>query len=114
MSVTSKQGIVFNAVSMAESFESDPIDILHFKEYSASFFFTGSPAGTLKIQISNDTPNTAAANTSWIDLENSSSTIAAAGSIVYEVTEANTSYIKFVFTRTSGTGVMTGRITAKG
>lgn len=108
--IKAKQVKVFESVSMAASFNSSSIDILYFREYSATFVFTGSPVGTLKIQGSNDTDNP----DSWVDIENSSSTITAAGSILYEVSEVAVSFIRFVYTYTSGSGTINGKLTAKG
>lgn len=108
--IISKQVTIFSGVDMAASFNSSSIDLLYYREYSATFVFTGSPVGTLKIQGSNDTSDPS----SWVDIENSSSSIAAAGSILYEVSEVAVSFIRFVYTRSSGSGTINGKLTAKG
>lgn len=105
-----KQEAILDLESMAASFESEAIDILYFRGYSISLIFTGSPVGTAKLQISNDTEEPS----NWVDLTDSSVSITEAGSIVYEVTESFSSFVKVVYTRSSGSGSMSGNITAKG
>ena len=106
----SKQVILFSGESMGASFNSSAIDILHYKCYSASLIYTGSPVGTIKIQISNDTDSPQ----NWSDVDNSSLAISAAGSVTYEITDACSTFLRFVYTRTSGSGSMSGNLTAKG
>lgn len=105
-----KQEVILDLESMAASFESEPLDILYFRGYSISLTFTGSPVGTVKIQLSNDTEDPE----NWVDLTDSSVSITEAGNIVYEVTESFSSFVKVVYTRSSGSGFMSGNITAKG
>ena len=105
-----KQEKILDLESMSASFESEPIDILYFRGYSISLVFTGSPVGSVKLQISNDSDDAE----NWIDLDDSTVSITEAGSIVYEVTESFSSFVKVVYTASSGSGSMNGNITAKG
>lgn len=109
--ITAKQVTVLSGQSMAASFESDPISVLPFIGYSISCVFTGSPVGTLKIQVSNDTED---APTNWDDLDDSSVSISAAGSETYIVAEVEYSFIKLVYTRSSGSGTFGAKFTGKG
>ena len=108
-----KEEIILSGQSMAASFESDQINILYFKNYSLQYTFSGSPADTVKIQVSNDEMGVTSASSSWDDLDGSSYAISAAGTLTQNANEQNYGKIKVVYTRTSGTGSMTVKLVAK-
>lgn len=120
--VDAAQQIVFNGESMGATFESDPINMLHFKTFFAQFVFTGTPAGTFDVYYSGDITNyyskvtapTYADVTRWELDDDASVVIAAAGSITYNHKEVSCAFVKFVYTRSSSTGSMYGTITKKG
>ncbi len=120
--VDAAQAIVFNGESMGATFESAVISMLYFKSFLAQFTFTGAPVGSFKIEVSGDISNdysevaaaTYADVTRWDPYPDSTVAISAAGTIVYDIVgEFNAAFIKFTYTRTSGTGSMYGTITKK-
>lgn len=108
----------FNAASMAASITSPEISLNGIFGWSAQFIFTGSPVGSLKAQVSNDQSYLGGelipAPTNWTDLSNSSTSISAAGDITYNVNLSFYNWVRFVYTSTSGTGTITGRMNLKG
>lgn len=109
---------IFTSQSMASSFNSSEISLFNIYGWSAQFVFTGSPVGTLKVQVSDDpgSENTGSnkAPTNWTDLANSSQSISAAGNISYNVNLSFYNWIRFVYAASSGSGSMTGRANLKG
>jgi hypothetical protein len=73
------------------------------RAFSIQAVFTGAPVGELKLQTSND-------GTNWTDLADSISTsvtaISAAGSIMYNVHNHGFTWVRGLYTKTSGTGTM--------
>ncbi len=69
--------------------------------------YTGSPTGTLKIQVSND-------QTNWEDYTGSSQSISAAGTFMWDIVNTSVSYIRLFYTFSSGTGVLNVNVFAKG
>jgi hypothetical protein len=109
---------IFNAVSMATNQTSINIPLYNVYGWSAQFVFTGSPVGTMAVYVSCDPyPDNQAglpAPTNFTLLADSTLNIAAAGDITYNVNLAFYNWIKFVYTRTSGSGSLTGRVNLKG
>jgi len=93
--------------SMSADVESEVIDLSKTNGYCIYANFTGTPVGSIKLQVSIDAIN-------YVDLINSSTAIAAAGDIMWEVTNAFYDKVKVVYTRTSGTGVLNVQINGKG
>ena len=82
--------------------------------------WTGTPVGTFAVQISINHAQDASGNVTvagdWVTLTLSPS-IAAAGtpdSAIIDLNQMSASYIRVVYTRTSGTGTLNAYITAKG
>lgn len=92
-----------------------------FVNLSFQVVMTGSPVGTLKIQISDAiaTPslgpdqslNVPAA--SWSDYTGSSQAVAASGNFTYNLLDAGYGWIRLVYTKTSGTGTINATFRAK-
>lgn len=88
--------------------------------WSSQIVFTGSPAGTVIAEASNDpqgsNPQSPGheAPINWTPIANATFTIAAAGNCMFNVTEGYYGWIHFVWTPTSGTGTLTGRVQIKG
>lgn len=112
--ITKKEIKPFTSTDMGASFESDPISVVDFLGFSLTLNLTGAPVGTIKIQVSNDTSDIAASVTLWDDLESSSAAVSAAGTVTYNVSDVWYNKIKVVYTRTSGTGAMSAKLTGKG
>jgi|WetSurMetagenome_2_1015567.scaffolds.fasta_scaffold566499_1 hypothetical protein len=93
--------------------------------YSIQVVVTGTPTGTFKLQCSadpvpqgpNSTPFTGVVPTNWTDVGNSSQAVSAAGSVVWNVSDAMYNWVRVVYTDGSGgtsTATFTGRFNAKG
>lgn len=103
---------------MSGNLTSPEIQLNQVYGWSAQFVFTGSPVGTLKVQVSDDpsyvAEGTTPVPTHWTDLANSSQSISAAGDITYNANIAFYNWIRFQYVFTSGTGTISGRCNLKG
>lgn len=103
---------------MSGSLTSPAYSVYQIYGWSAQFVFTGSPVGSLKVQVSNDpyvnAQNVVQVPTNWTDLANSATAIAAAGDITYNVNLSFYNWIRFIYTFSSGTGSINGRLNIKG
>lgn len=99
---------------MSMSFNSTPVWLGHIINYSIQLFFSGSPNGTFKLQLSDDVGNPSLPPTEqyagvdhWTDFNGSSQTIVASGDHMWEVINSGSRWVRFVWTRNSGTGTLT-------
>lgn len=99
--------VLLNAVSMSQSQSSSSQQLNQMFAFSVQAVFTGSPVGTAKLQASLD-------GTTWTDIEDSSDEIAAAGNILWNVADVGYPYMRFVYTRTSGSGALTVKFFGRG
>ena len=103
---------------MAGSLNSDAIDVRDLIYGSIQTIFTGAPVGTMKLQCSNSltyaTTGQQPITPVWTDIQDSSISVAAAGNILYNITNLSYDLIRVVYTRTSGTGTLIGRMVGKG
>jgi hypothetical protein len=85
------------------------------KNWSAQAEWTGTPTGTLKVQVSNKNPLGPNDNGSfpsfvagdWVDLPDTTVAIAgSAGNQVYDAEDASYAWVKVIYTNTSGTGTL--------
>lgn len=84
--------------------------------------YTGSPVGTLKLQISNDIvsappgggTNLASLVTNWSDYTGSSLSISAAGDFTYNLLDIGYRWLRLVYTKSSGTGTINATFCGKG
>lgn len=111
--------VIFSNGNMSGSLTSVAYPISSVVGWAAQFVYTGSPNGTLKVQISCDADaplnsTTASRPTNWSDLGGSSVTIAAAGDNAYNVDLSYYNWIRFVYTASSGSGTINGRANLKG
>lgn len=95
------------SANMASSATSDSQQLNWAFGYSICASTTGAPVGTLKLQASVD-------NTTFVDIDGSSVSISASGNSFWNVTDVMYGYFRLVYTRTSGTGTLTGEILYKG
>jgi hypothetical protein len=108
------------AASMAADVVSDPIDVKNIIVGSIQLTFTGSPVGSMKLQCSNDVydylkqPGIQPAAVNWTDIDTTTLSVTASGSIVYNLTSIGYDQLRVVYTRTSGTGVLNARMVGKG
>lgn len=108
---------------MSASFTLNPVYLGHIVNYALQLFFTGSPVGTFKLQASNDPGRTYLPGqlpqsdtvVNWTDIAGSSQAISAAGDIMWDVQNAGYTWVRIVYTKTSGSGSVTiARFNVKG
>lgn len=108
----------FISGDMSGSLLSSAISVYQIYGWSAQFVFSGSPVGTLSVEVSDDAyqnmDNAPQTPTNWTVLANSSQSISAAGDITYNVNLAFYNWVRFRYTFSSGTGTINGRINLKG
>lgn len=110
---------LFTATSMATSLTSAPINIDQLSLVGFDIAWTGTPTGTFSIQVSNshtvDSGGNSLAAGNWTTLTLSTS-VAAAGSAdnaFIDIDSISASWIRLVYTRTSGSGNLTAFLSAK-
>lgn len=85
---------------MSSSFvPSEPTGLNSILLISFQAAWTGSPVGVIKLQASND-------KVIWSDVSNSALNISGAGDVLYNLSEIGYLYIRIVYTKASGTGVL--------
>lgn len=97
--------------SLAASANYRPIWLGHIANYAIQLIFTGTPAGTFKLQASNDLGQPQAAGdaqkysgvSNWTDISGSEQTVAAAGNHMWTVENAGYNWVRVVWTA-SGAG----------
>lgn len=95
---------VFTAKSMAASFNSVEMEVLG-KPFKMEMAWTGTVAGTFKLQESNS-------KVVWTDITGADFTVTNDGNGSFSLTTENLhSYIRVVWTRTSGTGTVDAYLT---
>lgn len=104
---------IISAGNMASAtLTSSSHDISQMYGYAIHAVFTGSPVGTIAVQGTCDDVNVVASPT-WTTV--SSGSIAAAGDILFNITGmASYIYVRVVYTKGSGTGSLTVKLSAKG
>jgi len=99
--------VLVDAGSMAGNITSSSQQLTNIFGYSVQAVYTGSPVGTIKLQASLD-------RTTWNDVSNSSTAISAAGSTLWNISDVQYPYLRVVYTRDSGSGVLTVKFFGKG
>lgn len=112
---------LITAGDMKTTLTSAPVELDHIYGYAVQAVFTGSPAGTVKLQASCDPPTayaTAGATpANWTDVTDSSQAVSGAGSYLPNVIGGFYNWVRIVFTPTtpgSNAGTMNARINIKG
>lgn len=88
------------------SINSTAVDLDAYIGFSCQAVFSGSPVGTLKLQISDDILSDCASVTNWSDYTNSSYSLSAAGNYSWNVAQAFYRCMRVVYTKSSGTGTL--------
>lgn len=96
-----------DAESMGASITSDSQQLIQEVVCCVQAVFTGSPVGSIKLQISNDSSN-------WTDYTGSATSISAAGDVAWNLSNIGYRYLRVVYTRTSGTGSLSVTVSGKG
>lgn len=90
----------------AASINSLGFSLDQYTSFSCQAVWTGSPVGTLKIQVSGDIVADCTLPTNWVDYTNSSYAVSAAGNLLWNSGQANYRCVRVVYTKTSGTGTI--------
>jgi hypothetical protein len=98
----------------AANYTSEGYYIGHIVNYAAQITFTGTPTGSLKLQVSCDIGNPNApfphsddSVINWVDLAGTTVAISAAGSVLLNIVDAGYSWVRVVYTHTSGASQIT-------
>lgn len=107
---------LLTAADLSFSQTSNPLFVEDYDRGSIQATFSGSPVGTVSLQISNDqgvnpTSNPADVKgvVNWTTLPAYTQAISASGSVVWSLEEITWSWARISYTRTSGTGSLTVR-----
>ncbi len=106
------------SVSLATSANLKATYLGHICNYAIQLVFTGTPAGSFKLQCSNDPAHPASASsaqqvsgiTNWTDIADSSQVISAAGNHAWNIENAGYAWVRVVWTA-SGVGSGTPTLT---
>lgn len=101
---------------------SGPISLQHIMNYSIQLFFSGTPAGMLKLQCSNDANDSGRGENywslearNWTDIESSEQIVAGPGDHTWTVCNAGYMWVRVNWAPSSGTAQLDrARFTAKG
>lgn len=99
---------------MTTTINSTPMNLDEVVSYSIQAVFTGSPAGTLQLQSSDDIVNvTGTGPTNWTIITDSINGISAAGSYTINVEFPAYSWVRLQYIPSAGSGTLNARINAK-
>lgn len=98
---------VITDAAMTGNIESSVIDTSRITSVVFYAKWTGSPVGSIKLQVSIDDVN-------YVDLPSSSQAVSGAGDFMWNVTDTNYDKIKVVYTFTSGSGTLNVQANGKG
>jgi hypothetical protein len=94
------------AASMAATITSDPIDTNVYDRASIQAVWTGTPTGAIKLQQSNDGAN-------WSEFTGTEQPVAGTADNFTWLFDTASAFVRVVYTRTSGTGVLDVRVRLK-
>lgn len=107
MRIVQKKGFV-SAQTIAGNYSSPALEVSHLIVASLEYVVTGTPTGTLKAQASID-------GVVWYDLATLTAALAgAAASGLWNLSDMGYKYVRVTYVFTSGTGVLTVNVNAKG
>lgn len=92
---------------MSSDITSDITDLSKVDGYAVYAKWTGTPQGSIKLQVSVDGIN-------YVDLDGSSTVVNNAGEALWEVTTAFYDKVRLVYTSSSSTGTLNAQINGKG
>lgn len=107
MEISDATVVIATNADMSQNVTTNSTDLQGLESYSIQVVYTGSPNGTLKLQLSND-------NVSFSDYTGSSTSIAAAGSTMYKIVRNGERYVQAVFTVSSGSGTLNATLGKQG
>jgi hypothetical protein len=103
---------VITAGDASGNLTSSVIDASYLMLASVAVTSTSTAVGTVKLQASNDAPNTTPSI--WTDIPSATAAISAAGTVLIPKTDIAYEYIRVVYTSTSGSGTLTARLKGTG
>jgi hypothetical protein len=77
---------------------------------SLQVIMTGTAAGTVKLQASNDEPLNNVAPSNWVDISGATVSVSAAGIFLIPKLDVCYNFLRAVYTFASGTGTVTAKI----
>lgn len=104
-------GTPINATSMAATITSDAVLLEWEDNIGIQAVWTGSPVGTLDVQVSLDPTNLGWQSVPFTPTPTAPS--GSAGSDWFEINQSPAGYVRLVYTRTSGTGALSAKIALK-
>lgn len=114
----SNSDIFKGAIDASVTQTSIPYTVYQVYGWSATLTFAGSPVGVMSIEVSNDpgslSPYDENTPSNWTTMANSSQNVTGVGTVTYNVNLAFYNWIRFVYTATSGSGTIAGRLNTKG
>lgn len=96
-----------SAGDMSGNITSNKQQLNHIAMASIQAVYTGSPVGTLKLQISND-------DITWTDYSGSGAAVSGAGDFMWNISNVAFPLIRVVYTKTSGSGSLDITVNGKG
>ena len=105
--ISYKYASMVAAGNMTATITSSAVDLQDLNIYAIQAVYTGSPVGTLKLQVSVD-------GTNYDDYTGSSLAVSAAGSNTWKVSAAGERYVRLVYTFSSGSGTLDVSLSGKG
>ncbi len=115
-----KADLLLDAGNMAGSLVSKGFDLQEVDTYAIQAAYSGSPNGTLKLQISLDIveagpeSDPAANVVNWNDYTYSALNIASAGGFIWKIDKGPERWVRLIYTRNSGSGTLNVNVTGKG
>lgn len=112
--------IITNGNMALSSVTSVGVDLNQINLSSMQAYWTGSPVGSLKVQVSTDNvplglgADPASNVVHWTDYTGSSVAISAAGDQLYNMTFVGYRWARLVYTKTSGAGTINATYNGKG
>jgi hypothetical protein len=91
--------------SMTGNITSTAVDLVRTQQYSIQAVWSGSPVGTIQLNVSNDIGSCANAS-NWVTYTSSLQTVNGAGNFLWNVAYANYNCVEVVYTFTSGSGTL--------
>jgi len=77
---------------------------------SLHVIMTGTAAGTVKFQASNDEPMNGTNPSNWVDISGATVSVSAAGQFLIPKLDVCYNYLRAVYTFSSGTGTVTAKL----
>jgi hypothetical protein len=109
---------IITAGDMSGNIASVPVLIDQSQMISIQAVFTGSPTGTLKVQISDDPgkllSGTPSGIVNWSDYTGSSVAVSAAGNQAFDIWAIGAKWIRIVYTASGGSGSLSATAQTKG